>query len=59
MVEDRDVPIYRKWAHAPSHLFLPGSTYIITAGTYLKELLFNTPEKLDFLQQTLFEEAER
>lgn len=59
MTDEQGTPSYRQWVHSPSHLFLPGSTYIVTASTFQKELLFNTPVKLDLLQQTLFEEAER
>ena len=49
-------PIYKQWHHAPSHLFLPNNTYMVTAGTYQKKAYFNTSDKLDFLQNTLFEE---
>jgi putative transposase len=59
MTDDQETASYRQYIHSPSHLFLPGGTYIVTASTYLKELFFNTPAKRDFLQQTLFEEAER
>ncbi|MFH1740845.1 MAG: transposase, partial [bacterium] len=48
---------YHEWPHAPSHLFAPNSAYIVTAGTYRKALLFNSASKLDFLQNTLFREA--
>jgi len=47
---------YQEWAHAPSHLFKPGSMYFVTAGTYRKALLFDTPDKLDFLAQSFFNE---
>lgn len=49
----------KNWHHAPSHLFTPGAAYIITAGTYQKEQLFNTSEKLDLVQSILFTEAKR
>ncbi|MBI1320542.1 MAG: hypothetical protein GC168_16580 [Candidatus Hydrogenedens sp.] len=49
----------RDWPHSPSHLFLPGAAYCVTAGTYGKEHFFNTEAKLDHLQSSLFEEAER
>ncbi|NLD71215.1 MAG: hypothetical protein GX649_00700 [Chloroflexi bacterium] len=54
-----DVPVYREWPHAPSHLFLPDRTYIVTAATYRQALLFDTPRKRDVLLQTLLSEAER
>jgi putative transposase len=59
MQTDRHETVYRQWAHAPSHLFLPNASYMVTAGTYQKAPLFNTPEKRDFLLQSLFDEAER
>ena len=58
MTTDQDASYYHQWAHSPSHLFAPNSTFIITAATYNKEPLFNTPEKRDFLLKTLFEEIE-
>jgi len=58
MEQPNDV-VYRVWPHAPAHLFAPGAVYIVTAGVYQKALLFNTPEKRDFLLQTLFDEAQR
>jgi putative transposase len=50
---------FSDWPHAPCHLFVPHATYFITAGTYLKQMLFNSPAKRDFLMETLFEEALR
>ncbi len=52
-------PTHSQWAHAPSHLFVPGGACIVTGGTYRKVPLFNSPEKRDFVTQTLFAEAER
>jgi putative transposase len=59
MTDKVEIPSYRQYVHSPSHLFLPGSTYIVTSSTYQKHRLFDTPAKLDFLQQTLFEETMR
>lgn len=59
MINNLDNIIYKKWAHSPSHLFIPGSTYIVTAGTYKKESFFKNPERLTMLFTTLFEQAER
>ena len=56
---DGENVIYRRWAHAPSHAFVPNSAYIVTAGTYHKEQFFNTPSNLDFIMTSLFDEAER
>jgi putative transposase len=47
------------WAHSPCHIFTPNTNYIVTAGTYRKERLFNTPDRLQLLQSTLFEQATR
>lgn len=47
------------WPHAPDHRFIPKATYMVTAGTYEKVLLFNTPDKRDHLLSLLFEEARR
>jgi putative transposase len=51
------LPSYIQWHHAPSHLFLPETTYIVTAACYRKLPLFNTPQKRDFLLNTLYSEA--
>lgn len=58
MAEDSQIA-YRKWAHAPAHLFMPRASYIVTASTYRQALLFDTAQKRDLLQQTLFQESER
>ena len=52
-------PVCQRWHHAPSHLFLPNNTYMVTAGTYQKKAYFNTPDKLDFLRNTILEELSR
>ncbi len=47
-----------RWPHAPPHwTFNPGS-YIVTASTYHKAHLLNTPEKKSMVQSLLFELAE-
>jgi putative transposase len=45
------------WPHAPSKIVKGPGIYIITAGTYHKQHLFNTPAKLKKLEQSLFEKA--
>ena len=47
------------WAHSPSHLFVPGAFYIVTAGTYEKARIFRSSQRLTLLLATLFEQAER
>ena len=54
---DANEPTYREWPHAPSHYFVPGAAYIVTARTYDKVRYFDTPEKKDFLLRSLFEHA--
>lgn len=47
-------PDHISWPHAPPHrVFSPG-TYMVTAGTYLKQHILNTPEKLNLFQSALF-----
>ncbi len=41
------------WPHAPPHRLMQEGTYMVTAGTYKKLLLFNTKTRLDFLQSSL------
>ncbi len=50
---------YYEWPHAPAHLFVANTAYLVTAGTHGKALLFDTPAKLDFLLSSLFTEASR
>lgn len=50
---------YSEWPHAPSHLFLPNAAYMVTAGTYGKQRIFDNGPKLDYLLGLLFQEAER
>jgi len=47
------------WHHSPSHLFMPNTTYMITAATYNKIHFFNSNKKLLILQDKLFEAVER
>lgn len=41
------------WHHAPLHLLLERGVYMVTAGTYGKTHIFQTPERLDLLQERL------
>ena len=51
-------PALRDWPHSPSHrLTLPG-TYIVTAGTYLKQHFFSTPDLLTYLTNLLLDLAQ-
>ena len=55
MNEPQPGPPYREWAHAPSHLFVPGATYFVTCGTCAKAQLFNTPANLDPPEDRFFQ----
>jgi putative transposase len=41
------------WPHAPAHQLAETGTYFVTAGTYLKEHYFRTPERLAVLHRGL------
>ncbi len=45
------------WPHAPVHWTFDAGIYMVTAGTHQKALLFDTPAKLDQLQQCLLDTA--
>ena len=40
---------FSDWPHAPEHRLGGSGVFMVTAGTYQKARLFNTPEKLDTL----------
>jgi putative transposase len=41
------------WPHAPIHRFLEVGTYMVTAGTYRKQLLFDGADRLNYLSTAL------
>src|SRR5690348_15172951 len=43
----------RDWPHAPAHRLREGGTYIITAGTYGKDPLFDSSERLTYVTNAL------
>ena len=45
------------WPHAPIHRLDAAGMYMVTAGTYKKEPLFNSRTKLNLLQSELFSRA--
>ena len=47
------------WHHAPPHEFIPNSIYMVTAATHHKVPLFDTPEALDYLLNTIHAECQR
>jgi putative transposase len=49
----------RDWPHSPIHSLSEAGTFIVTAGTYRKQLFFNTPSRLTRLTNLLLELAEK
>ena len=47
------------WPHAPPHWLFNEGIYFVTASTYHREKLFDTPEKLDSVTRLLIETADR
>lgn len=47
------------WHHSPAHRLEQAGAYMVTAGTYRKELRFSTPQRRDLLQSKLLELAGR
>ncbi|MGV3613970.1 MAG: transposase [Fimbriimonas sp.] len=45
----------KRWPHAPSHCVNHPGAYIVTASTLYKQRLFDTPEKLTLLENSLLE----
>jgi len=48
---------FHQWHHSPAHMFVPGSTYMVTAATYGKQPFFDTAAKKDLLLAELFEQT--
>jgi putative transposase len=51
---DRMTERSQPWHHRPAHRFIPGGTYMVTAGTLHKELFFRDTERLRLLESQLF-----
>jgi putative transposase len=47
------------WHHAPDHIFIPETLYMVTAGTVRKAHFFRGDERLEFLQNTLLDLLEK
>jgi putative transposase len=43
------------WPHAPTHRLGEAGTFMVTAGTYLKEHFFRGSKRLDYLQDRLLQ----
>ncbi|MCF7849530.1 MAG: transposase [Kiritimatiellales bacterium] len=48
-----------RWPHAPEHRLCERGNYIVTCGTYRKQHFLNTPEKITFVRNLLFELAQK
>jgi putative transposase len=46
-----------QWPHSPAHRLSEAGAYMVTAGTHHKQRLFDSPEKLTFLHDTLLQLA--
>jgi putative transposase len=44
-----------QWHHQPTHVFLPGQFYMVTAGTLYKAHHFQGMDRLSFLQEALMD----
>ena len=55
----RDLLPMPDWPHAPVHRLVQPGTYMVTAGTYLKRRILNTPERLQLVHDALLGLAER
>lgn len=52
-------PIHlQDWPHAPIHRLQQAGAYMVTSGTYQKAPIFNSPERLTLLANSLFDLAE-
>jgi putative transposase len=49
----RELPRSKDWPHAPVHRFDEGGLFMVTAGTWHKELIFRDAERLDLLERSL------
>ncbi len=47
------LPPSKPWHHAPLHLLMERGIFMITAGTYQKDLFFNSADRLQFLHDRL------
>jgi len=54
-----DMSVHSKnWPHAPTHWHFEQGIYMVTAGTYRKLPHWNTPQRLDYLHDSLFSRAD-
>jgi putative transposase len=53
---NKDAPAklpHKDWPHAPVHRLSENGIYIVTAGTFQKERIVNTPDRLDLVERML------
>jgi len=48
----------RRWHHRPTHVFVSGAAYIVTAATLHKQPIFGTPERLALVTDVLLSAAD-
>jgi len=41
------------WHHSPVHLFVPDGIYFVTGGTLKKKHFYDSPARLELLQESL------
>jgi putative transposase len=51
-------PQSSRWHHSPMHLFVPNMMYMVTASTLGKQHIFRGDDRLQILQDALFEVVE-
>ena len=51
--------IFYNYKHAPTHLFAPGATYMLTAGTYNKIRFINTEKKKKAVTKCLYDVSKK
>ncbi len=50
-------PLAKNWPHAPVHYLSDAGIYMVTAGTYQKNKLLNSPGRLELVMRALFKYA--
>ena len=58
-MNEKEEKSFITWHHSPSHLFIPNTTYIVTAGTSNKKNLFHDTARMYLLQNILFKTIEK
>jgi len=51
--------VFYNYKHASTHLFVPGATYMLTAGTYKKDRFFDTSKKKNAVSKCLHDVSQK